>query len=150
VTQRMSTVVEWNDRYSVDLPEIDSQHKALFALINDLWRAIIDRESKEAVGKILMRLEDYTIMHFTAEEGLMRRLSYPQFDSHRKKHETFIQQIAIAKHRHLEGQAIGLEILHFLNGWLIDHIMTLDKGYASYYERKRKPRSLLARLFSAD
>jgi hemerythrin-like metal-binding protein len=146
----MATAVEWNDRYSVELPEIDDQHKALFGMINDLWRAIIDRKSDEAVGAILTRLEDYTIMHFSAEEALMRMLSYPNLDSHRKTHEKFIQQIAIAKHRHLEGRVIGLEVLHFLNNWLIDHIMTLDKGYAAYIERKRKPRSWLTRLFSVD
>jgi hemerythrin-like metal-binding protein len=128
------------------LPEIDNQHQALFGMINDLWHTIIDRSSSETVTIVLTKLERYTILHFEAEEDLMRSLGYPRLDAHRKAHQIFVQRIKKEKQKQIEGRTAGLAMLHFLNDWLVEHILTLDRDYANYFERKRQPRSWLARL----
>lgn len=43
----------WSDAYSVKIGFIDSQHKVLVDLINQLHQAMITRTGKERLGKIL-------------------------------------------------------------------------------------------------
>ncbi len=139
--------VEWNDSFALGLAEIDGHHQNLIAMINDLWRAIVDRKSGETVSVILDRLEQYTVMHFGAEEALMRSMGYPNLDEHRRAHEKFIRQIADEREKHAAGALIALEVLRFLSKWLVAHIQTMDREYAEHFERSRRPRSWLERIF---
>jgi hemerythrin len=145
----ISTVVEWSDIYELGLPEIDEQHKTLFAMINDLWQAVIARDSGDRIKSVLAQLEHYTIRHFTDEELLMRGIAYPNFASHRRAHLEFVNRIAQERGKHAADEVVGLEILHFLNDWLVEHILTADRGYADHYARLAAPRPELARLFSS-
>ena len=147
---RMSTEVVWNDFYTLELPEIDDQHKVLFGIINDLWHAVVSKEEVDAISDVLRRLEHYTIIHFTAEEALMRSMAYPRLDEHKRAHRLFIDQIGNARKKWADGQPIGLEILHFLNNWLVDHIMTVDKDYAAHYARSGQPAALLTEFFPTE
>jgi hemerythrin len=147
-TNTIATVVEWDENYSLGLPEIDQQHRALFGMINDLWQAIITRQSGAAVASVLTRLEHYSVRHFTAEETLMRSIAYPKFGEHRRAHLEFIRRIGLEREKQAAGNPIGLEILDFLNNWLVDHIMTADMSYAEHYERLTKRRPFPAELFS--
>jgi hemerythrin len=144
-----SSVVEWDERFRLDIPDIDEQHEALFGMINELWRALAERHPQDALTGILGGLESYTIMHFEAEEELMRALGYPKLYAHRDAHQAFIRQIAVEKRKHLDGQPAGLALLHFLNHWLVDHIETIDREYADYYARQHKQRKWLTRMFAA-
>ena len=61
--------LEWNDIYSVNIKEIDSQHKNLFSLINKVQFSDKDKpNTKEEINKILDEMNDYAIYHFDTEE----------------------------------------------------------------------------------
>lgn len=143
----MDSVVIWNDMYSIDMPEIDEQHKVLFDLINQLWGAIVNRSTIEDQVKLIEKLEHYTISHFTAEETFMRAFGYPDFDNHKKIHGLFIKKIAQEKTNLQATQHLSLDILNFLKDWLIDHIMVSDKAYAKYCREKATPTSFVSKLF---
>jgi hemerythrin len=147
---KITTEVVWNDLYALELPEIDDQHQTLFRIINDLWQGVVAKETVDAISDVLRRLEHYTIIHFTAEEALMRSMAYPKLDEHKRAHRLFIDQIGSARRKWAEGEPIGLEILHFLNNWLVDHIMTIDKDYAAHYARSGQPMSLLSQFFPSE
>lgn len=143
----MDSVVIWNDAYSIGMPEIDDQHKILFDLINQLWRAIVNRSTVEQQVKLIEKLEHYTLSHFTAEETFMRMFEYSDFDNHKKAHESFIKKIAQEKANLQATQHLSLDILNFLKDWLIDHIMVSDKAYAKYCRAKSTPASFVSKFF---
>lgn len=142
-------IVDWNDKYSLGLAEIDEQHKMLFDLINKLWVLTIKPGSAKEMEQVLNALEQYTIAHFTAEETLMRMVDYPDFEQHKGSHKAFVNKVAEEKRKLAEKGTIGLEILHFLRDWLVNHILSEDKTYAAYYIQQQKPKSLLGRLFAS-
>jgi hemerythrin len=141
-------IVNWSDAYRIGLTEIDDQHQALVDLINDLWAAIASNAPPEQSGKILERLEHYTITHFAAEETMMRTIGYPDFDSHQSAHRNFVARLQEQKLRHQRGEKLGLDILHFLRDWLVNHILVNDKAYATFYADQNKPTGFLGRFFS--
>lgn len=140
-------LVGWDKSYSLNMPELDAQHKTLFDLINKLWEAVVHDADKAALLKIVEQLEFYTISHFTAEEVYMRAIEYPDLDTHRVSHASFVDRIAQEKAT-LQGKnaTISLDLIHFLNDWLIHHIKGEDRIYADHAARRAQP-TLLGRFF---
>jgi len=123
----------WNDTYSVKIAVVDSQHKVLVDLINQLHQAMIARRGKESLGGVLSSLVKYTKRHFAAEEGLLHTNQYPEFASHKAEHEKFTQTIIVFQDRFQRNEvAITIDVMDFLKDWLVKHIMGVDKKYMPY------------------
>ena len=63
---------KWSDDLSVDVPEMDEQHKKLVSMIDELHNAMKDRHGSDIVGKIINDMVNYTAIHFSSEEKLMK------------------------------------------------------------------------------
>ena len=132
-----SVLFPWTDAYSVKIVVVDSQHKVLVDLINELHQAMIARKGKESLGGVLASLVKYTKSHFAAEEGLMQANQYPDLASHRAEHERFTQTIVEIQDRFRRNEvAITIDLMDFLKDWLIKHIMGVDKRYVSHLTSK--------------
>ncbi len=140
-------LVIWSAEYSIDLPEVDDQHKGLFACINHLWRAEMEGKSQEMVGQLLEQLHNYTHSHFIAEEALMRMGDYPELEGHIQQHRMFVHKIESAGRDLRRGKRIDLDLLSFLNEWLITHIKVIDHQYADYLRRHQR-KGLMGRFSS--
>jgi hemerythrin len=47
------SLIEWTDNLSVNIDEIDTQHKKLVGFINELHLAMKGRKAKDVLGKII-------------------------------------------------------------------------------------------------
>jgi hemerythrin len=134
----MELFVEWEDKYSVGVEKIDNQHKRLIDIINRLYYSR-GNKTHAVLGETIQELIDYTKTHFTDEEQLMRENGYPDYEAHKKKHESFIEKVKEFKNEYqkvdddlLEDYSLVTEILLFLKTWLCDHILVVDKEYSPY------------------
>lgn len=133
--------LQWTEDLSVGEEEVDSQHRELFKMINALDAAIRKgKPNKEIVGLIGF-LDDYIVVHFGTEEKYMTSTGYPDFESHRKKHEWFIEEFSHIKKR-LEDGAPLVEIGGLSNNllitWFSNHIRTIDKALGGFLASKNK------------
>ncbi|EME71768.1 hemerythrin [Paramagnetospirillum caucaseum] len=119
---------------SVGVPLLDSDHKTLIGLINNLHRSIGDEEEYSAVGSVLQALEEYAAHHFAREEKMMEACRYPLLTQHHATHASFADKVTALKARYNEDKSgvRARECLAFLNSWLIDHICTTDMNYRSW------------------
>lgn len=126
--------VKWNESWSTKIELIDSQHKILFNIINDLERAIYFDRGREILKRIFYNLKIYTYTHFTLEEALMYRSHFPDLKNHKVEHKKFIAEIEKGELSLLEeDMEVASEILRFLCNWLTVHIQKSDRdGYAPY------------------
>jgi hemerythrin len=149
----MAKFVEWSDVLSVGIEEIDDQHKVLVGLVNEMHDAIHERHGSDVVKAILVKLADYTRIHFAVEESLMRILGYPGYEEHKAQHEELIHSVTDLQHKVESGKTtIGFELMHFLKIWLTKHIMESDQKYSEYFiqagaKPKLKKKSWTARLW---
>lgn len=141
-------LVAWQDKYALDMDEIDEQHKMLFDIMNRLWAAIVKHVESEEIGRVIADLERYTVLHFTEEETFMRSIGYVHFDAHAGHHRKFIEQLGKEKQRAYAGQEISLELLHFLRDWLVNHILVEDRRYALWFQAEKRNKSALGRFFA--
>ncbi len=124
---------DWEDRYSVGIREIDDQHKQLVALLNELYEAMHAGRGKDALGRVLTGLADYTRFHFAAEELLMRTHHYPDYPIHREKHRKMAAKVAELAEAFADGTLFSpVQISNFLKGWLQRHIMGTDRQLGAY------------------
>lgn len=129
--------MQWKDSYSVNIREIDEQHKKLVGLINDLFDAMTQGHGKEVLGKVIQGLVDYTVFHFGTEERLFQAHGYPETAQHKAEHERFTQKVLEFKKGFDAGTALlTKDILKFLSDWLNGHILVVDKKYGPYLNSK--------------
>ncbi|MDO8932848.1 MAG: bacteriohemerythrin [Rhodocyclaceae bacterium] len=134
----MSTF-EWQDILSVGCDVIDSQHKQIFDIVNELCDGVRRNHgaSVEMTRKSLAALCAYTRNHFAEEERLMQAAEYPDFERHKQAHDQLVARIVEFEARlRAGGVKDANEVLPFLVGeWLSHHIAFEDQQYAGYLKR---------------
>lgn len=125
-------LLQWSDRYSVGIARFDAEHHRLVDMINELWDAIHSNRT-QALGPILDKLVTYTITHFSGEEMMMQRHKFPAFAEHKAEHERFAAK-AKELQTHFRNGAVDdpQKVLTFLQNWLVNHIMRVDKKYERF------------------
>ncbi|MCK5690357.1 hemerythrin family protein [Myxococcota bacterium] len=127
-------LITWEDSFSVNMKEIDDQHKIIIKLINDLDDARLENRDKEVVIKIIVGLANYTLTHFATEETYFQKYGYSDTQAHNKEHRDFIKQVVEFKTGYDLGRAqLTTEILEFLRNWLRDHILGSDQKYVEFF-----------------
>jgi hemerythrin len=130
-------IVAWNDSYLVNIKIIDSQHKQLFDLLNQLHDAMMMGQGQEGMGIVLNSLVSYTASHFSEEERLFKEYGYPDTERHMKEHQEFVQQVLDFQAKFATGTApVTIKILSFLRDWIQNHINGNDKKYSGYLNAK--------------
>ena len=133
--------LEWKDSYSIAIDEIDSQHKKLLGIANDLFDLATGNEAnyKNEVSKAVKKLTDYTEYHFSYEENFQKKYGYPQTDFHKMQHDQFIQQVNNQIQKlSAPNVADGLAFYNFLVNWVLSHIAKSDKVWADFVVEKIK------------
>ncbi len=147
----MTPLLDWSDDFSVGIEEIDEQHKVLIGLLNELDMAIRQRRGSEITDSILKRLEDYTRVHFTLEEALMRVLDYPDYEAHKHEHERLIADLQALKKKYAaDHSSISFELVHFMKNWLMTHTLGTDRKYAAYFMQKGVKEKLSTHAWASD
>jgi len=132
-----TVMFEWSDDYSMKIDSIDSQHKKLVDMLNDLYAGMMTNASREAASETLRGLTDYTLTHFAFEENLFREYGYEHAAAHQKEHRALIQAVVEFKGKFDAGEAsINMELMNFLKDWLIKHILGSDKRYSKYLRER--------------
>jgi hemerythrin-like metal-binding protein len=124
--------LEWKPEYSVDVAELDMQHKKLMQLINGLHDAMKLGAPKPAVDRILSELARYTQYHFSSEERLLKLHGYEGYEDHVRQHRELAAQVKSFVVRMDQGSlTVPLQLMQFLKSWLTGHILHSDRKYAA-------------------
>ena len=133
--------LEWSERLATGIPEIDSQHKRIVDMVNQM-REAMEKGDTEAVGRVIPDMVDYTISHFAFEEALMEEAGYRFLMPHRRVHQLFTRRIPEFQARYAAGEDILEELHTMLVRWLANHIQNEDHGYVAavqaYMERQNE------------
>jgi hemerythrin-like metal-binding protein len=129
--------MKWQESYSVGVDKFDYQHKILIDFINQLEIASETGDSLEETSQVLEGLFDYAIFHFGNAEEIFKEYSYPGLKEQQNEHGLFLEKIR-AFRKDLRGGDISVaeKINQFLQGWLVEHIMMIDKKYKVFLNSK--------------
>lgn len=130
-------LITWDEKYSVKIKEIDNQHQKMVKLINLLHDAMKEGKGKQVIGTVLNDLVNYTVFHFSYEEKLFDRYNYPDGMIHKSEHNTLVNKVKVYVKDFETGKGVlPIEVMNFLQDWLLNHINGTDKKYSSFFTSK--------------
>jgi hemerythrin len=128
----MYKMYEMKQEYYIGVETIDEQHKELFRIADEAYMLLKDEfivDKFDEIVAIIVRLKEYAQMHFEEEEAYMMSIGYKRLLSHKIEHSDFLEKLDnfdLSSLDYNQSQAL-VELLEFLNDWLIHHIMEKDK-----------------------
>jgi hemerythrin len=123
--------MEWKEQYSLQIPEIDSEHHALVDYVTGVEEVVAKGEEWSAVCSAIERLASFAITHFTFEETLMQIQGYRDADAHVKGHQAFLAAL-----KSIEGKGASADVTGSLRRLLEEHFTSDDRSYASSLSSK--------------
>ena len=127
----------WNDTLNVGVQEIDEDHRQLVSLVNKLHRDMKEGGDVATLEAILEEAAEYTHLHFSREEALMRRHNYPELDHQQREHKRMVEQLLALATRFKEGDfPVSMDIMAFAKVWLTKHILGSDMKLKPFFAKK--------------
>jgi hemerythrin len=127
--------INWEERFSIGVPLIDSQHKQLVVMTNRLFEACQggDRPAKEQFKKTIHEAINYIKYHFSTEEQIMEKLLYPGFPAHKKEHADFTHEVLTNVQTFESGKKfVPNQFVRFLKDWVLSHIAITDSKLGEF------------------
>lgn len=123
-------LIDWDDNYSVNVAEIDDQHKKLVNMLNKLYGSTINGNSHEILSDILHGLSEYTVYHFSTEEKYFEQFNYKFTKEHKAQHQNFVKKVLDFQDKFDNNESeITVELIKFLVDWVTEHIMDSDHKF---------------------
>jgi len=125
--------IVWGDILSVEVDEIDEDHRKLVSIFNILNHAVTEGESPDYLAAVLEELINCTVWHFSHEERLMLKHRYKELEEHKAEHRELIQSAKDLQQKILlADKPMVDEHVEFLERWLTEHILTADGRLGAY------------------
>ena len=123
---------EFTDEYLTGIELVDAEHKELFRIVDKASQLVKDFDSLsgyDSIIQILNELKEYTKEHFADEEEYMEVIQYEGLSAQKRAHEAFVDKLENISLDQVDEnpQEYLQELLEFLLGWLINHILYTDK-----------------------
>lgn len=122
----------FDDTFKTGISLIDEEHKTLFDIIGKVYKTIqteMVHDKYDAIMDIIDELKEYTRIHFADEENYMREIRYEGLEQQEILHQNFIDKLMELDLNHVDDNqdAYLYDFLDFLQNWLINHILKVDK-----------------------
>jgi hemerythrin len=125
--------LKWSNRYSVNVTEIDEQHKKLISLINEMYDAMHAGRGDDILGAVIAEFVDYTVYHFKTEELLLQQYDYPKYGEHKEMHDILSKKARDLQETFDGGnKPTAIDVMLLLTNWLNAHILVEDKKCEPY------------------
>jgi hemerythrin len=116
---------EWQDFYSVGIPDIDDEHKKIFSLVSGLSASAASPEGAGTRHTRSAELLDYVRSHVDKEEALLESRGYPRLAAQREDHKILLADLEELVKTGESGDAL-------LKDWLIRHTLIEDRLYKDF------------------
>jgi hemerythrin len=131
-------LIVWNKEYSVDVHEIDIQHREIMTLINHTINHCTGdpAEERKYFDKVINTTIQYLSNHFETEEKILCKTKYETYEEHKKEHDIFLKKVKGIREDIKEGKKkLNLfEFAVYLKEWALSHILSYDKGAEKYFK----------------
>ena len=126
-------IVTWCDEYNVNVEEIDNQHQKMLELVNSLHDAVEARVDKDGLKDLLVELVEFTRLHFSTEEQLMKKHDYPDLAKHHKEHRLLLLYLVDLVEVVSSGENLSFYSDYDVStDWALTHIYECDKSLGAF------------------
>ncbi len=129
-------MIEWSDKYSVNVSIIDKEHKDFIDIVNKVDVTKRHNYSQKEVEDLLGELVKFAKEHFQTEETYMSIFQYPDYLLHYNEHLNFSLHMIIYNNQVINGEyKILNELNKYLQEWVVYHMQITDKKYTKCFNK---------------
>lgn len=122
------TLFSWHDRYALNEPEVDDQHRQLLELARLLHEALSAGRGGAVADRALTALKEYVDLHFRDEEEVFRRLRCSDLEHHRAEHQRLRQDVEeLARDVDLGFDGLPEKLVLWVERVLVPHMVNDDQ-----------------------
>jgi len=116
---------------------MDTQHRKLIELINELYKALRKEESHDSIENVLIEMTTYAEKHLQAEEGILEANGYHDLSNHIAIHQSYRNKLKTLMDESKNDQEAALQdTYNFLRQWWMGHIVAEDQKYGEFLKSK--------------
>ncbi len=121
----------WKPEYLCGDPTIDTEHKELFQLANQLFEQAASKKNEPTpLDPVLDELLHHVTIHFEHEEELLRQIGYNDVEEHTRQHTLLKAQVIALRQVAKEREISAGELVDFLAIKVIhEHLLETDQKY---------------------
>lgn len=126
------SLMQWDEEFRVNIPDIDEQHERFIAFIGELHELRRKKNSLEEIGTLIDQLLAYARLHFHTEERYFDLFLYDDASLHKREHGQMLKKLQEFKDSY-ESKAdlfLTMKLARFLSEWLEDHLAKIDRKFA--------------------
>lgn len=127
--------IVWTEKLMTGVESIDEQHQILVNMLNEANQRLTASSGRDVLEEIVRDLMSYALYHFDNEEEMMVENDYTaeEKEAHFREHRAFSKKVSDLQQDLRQGNLISREeLLSFLNGWLINHILNTDQKLGKF------------------
>lgn len=129
----MEEVIQLTEDLLTGVPEMDEQHRVLVNLMNETYALLRQGNREGAKEKLLSGVVAYVEYHLESEQAFLQKVGYPEYDAHRKIHESFRNQMYEWVEEAKTGNENAIrEVVAMIWAWFFRHIAVKDKAYGAF------------------
>lgn len=122
---------EMKDEYLTGIQLVDEEHAMIFQIADKLYNLLNDEfipDKFDYILEVIHELKEYAKKHFADEEAYMESINYKKMFTQKVQHAQFIEKMNSYNPEIIDEdqKEACLDILEFINKWLIEHILEND------------------------
>ena len=134
------SLIEWSDEFNLGIDEVDSEHRALVALINALHDAMSAGAGRADVIDGISQIHALVAAHFAREEAFMRELRYMAYAEHKEDHEVLLDDLGdMIERARCDGDYDDARLSADLQYWFSEHFRTHDARLHQHSASEARP-----------
>lgn len=110
-------------RFSIGNDEIDSQHKGLFEILNNIVQLPFQNGRSQGLEELFKKFEEYADKHFSFEQEYMKQIDYPGYEAQVSQHQYYMKKLAELIN---DKFTVPNDLHNFLRVWLVNHVLKCD------------------------
>lgn len=127
-------MVEITRSFEIEVDTIDTDHRSLLGIINEIVRAI-DAGAPGKCTELVPKFVNLAKQHFRREEALLEEHDYPEIDKHRKHHaglDDKMQTMLELAERVVESPPACEDLRKEMIYFLMDDVINEDMDFKSF------------------
>lgn len=124
----------WKKEYVTGSRKIDDEHKEMFKILDEAFIEVDDENRETKIKTTLHHLYDFMKQHFKSEESFMKKINYPEYDTHKDIHNQIVKEanellLSINK---TDEKLFEKKLALFIDEHIITHMIKEDKKIVEY------------------
>ena len=128
----------WDDSLSLGVPELDEDHRRFISVIDDLNHAIISRQDKSEIQRVLNLVLTDAESRFEHEERVLSEHGYPEFREHSALHTEVTHQLLgmMDKFNSADRSYDWVEKALLVRKLVVDHLIEEDMKFRGFLKSR--------------